>query len=631
MNLQINNLPRWLSGAFLSSLLAISPLLMPRVLLAVDIPDDPSKSIVYWKPHIIDPEQDPQVARAMTIFNTLLRTWDGARIAPALHVVKSSSGPWAASLADGNILLSLDALNSCFSFGQDRAPHLLAFVLSHEIAHQRSDDLWHQKFFRLIGQHKTEQKKLLLRGLDEDWFRDIAVKEAQADHDAVLIMSSVGFDPFQIIDKKDFFTAWVEQIWRSSCGDINSSDSYYDACQQAKSRRLRTQTQLYTLADQTVVYQLGLQAFVAGNYEQSRQLFTAFGRELPSRAVYTSIALSYLAQAVALSGTGNGNTATAHPELYFPIILDAEPLDALHSASPKRGATVEEQKNRQHYLDQATFYFDKAIKLNPMYRRSYLHLAMSYLLSANTFMARGVLQGQYQPKFGNDHSLQLLLALTDAMEDNPAKALKQLSKLQIELKNMPNEDESAIPSGLLSYACARNLALLNTNQSIQSRNDIWKQLAQQAKRAGDANLFQLALKQLHPLQKDNLKLDEHPRIANTRPGDHMQHNAFSKGHDSEFWIEGDRHQLIRLSESGVRLVINGKQKISNIWQSGVSGERLGRLKIGDKVDRVQQIFGSADRELYFSSGIYLAYDRYGLGVHVQNGEVMGWFLYADAS
>jgi len=600
-------------------------------LLAVEIPDDPSQSIVYWKPHIIAPEQNQQVADAQRIFNTLLRTWDGARIAPALHVVKSSSGPWAASLADGNILLSLDALQSCLSFGKDRAPHLLAFVLSHEIAHQRSDDLWHQKFFRLIGQQKAEQKKLLMRGLDNDWFRDIAEKEAQADHDAVLIMSSVGFDPFQIVDKKDFFTAWVEQIWRNSCGGISSSSQYYDACQQAKSRRMRTQAQLRTLSDQTVIYQLGLQAFVAGNYQQARQLFTAFGRELPSRAVYTSIALSYLAQAMTVPLSGD-TAQTTLPELYFPLLLDTEPVDAVPGISAKRGtASVTDRYNRQQHIEQAIAYFEKAIKLNPMYRRSYLQLAMSYLLNRNTFMARGILQGQYQPRFGSDHSLTLLLALTDALEDKPSLARQQLQNLQLQLNNKSPLAEDAFPASLLRYACARNLILLDPNTSARDKSAIWKQLAQQANQLGDRNLFQLALQQLHPQQAKPLNMTEYPRISHSRPGDRFDKNVFVGGNLSEFWIEGDRHQIIRLENSGVKLVVDGNQKISNMWQSDISGQKLGRLQIGDKAERIQQLFGAADRELYFSSGIYLAYDRYGMGIHVLNGQVMGWFLYANAS
>jgi len=610
--------PHWLIGGLLCLLLAIAD-----QAIAVEIPDDPSQSIVYWKPHIISADSDPQVAEAEQIFKTLLRTWDGTRIAPALHVVKSSSGPWAASLSDGNILLSVDALKTCLSFGKDRAPHLLAFVLSHEIAHQRSDDLWHQKFFRLIGH---DQKKRLMRGLDSRWLQDVAEKEAQADHDAVLIMSSVGYDPFQIVDKNDFFTAWVEQIWRNSCDHISPGSDYYDACQQANTRRMRTQTQLRTLSDQTVIYQLGVQAFVAGNYAQARQLFIAYGRELPSRAVYTSIALSYLAQALKIPAAPSKQADRSTSRLYFPLLLDSEPLEAIQVGNAKRGNDSEQQRLRREKIEQAIVYFDKAIKLNPTFRRSYLHLAMAYLMNANTFMSRGILQGQYLPRFGTDQSVTLLLALTDAVEGKRGAATQQLERIlkQLDSKRL---EHNAIPDTLLRYAAARNLIALKAPATQANQTKIWKRLAQQANRLGDRGLFQLALQHLRPANGNTLKLKQYPRIIDSRPGDKIDPKALKQGKSSEIWIEGDRHQVIRLQQRGIGVVIDAQQKISNVWQSGVSGQQLDRLHIGDKAERIQQIFGSADRELYFSSGIYLAYDRYGIGIQILNGQVNGWFLY----
>lgn len=580
-------------------------------LFAVEIPEDPSQSIVYWKPHIIAPEKNRQVARAQQIFNTLLRTWDGTRIAPALHVVKSSSGPWAASLADGNILLSVDALDRCMSYGKERAAHLLAFVLSHEIAHQRADDLWHQKFFRLIGQQRPEQKKALLRGLDNDWINDVAEKEAQADHDAILIMSTVGYDPYQIVDKKDFFTAWVEQIWRNSCAGISNHDPAYDACQQARSRRLRTQAQLKTLSNQTVVYELGLQAFVSGDYRQARQLFTAYGRELPSRAVYTSIALSYLAEALAL-------TPASAPQLYYPLLLDSDPVDAVaNHGSDKRGNPQVAKKRRQ-LIDQAIQHIEKAMKLAPDYRRNYLYLAMSYLLNQNTYMARGILQGQYQQRFGEDAGFNLVLALTLATEGKRAEALTLLQQ------PLAGIADNTFPASLLRYAVARNQALLEKNPAQRAK--IWKNLAQHAKLAGDSELFQRAIKQLRPKQRAGLKLDEYPRIMDHRPGDHLQ-TALAGQLRSDFWIEGEQQHLVRLPSNGARIVVDASNAISNIWQTGSTQASIARLHIGDEQLRALQVFGTADRELHFSRGTYLAYDRYGLGIHLLNGQVAGWFLY----
>jgi hypothetical protein len=89
-------------------------------------PADPTQSITYWKPHTLSPRHDALVAKAQGIFSVLLRAWDNSRLEPSLFVVDSTAGPWAASLADGNILLSRAAIEACSHFGHDRADHLLA-------------------------------------------------------------------------------------------------------------------------------------------------------------------------------------------------------------------------------------------------------------------------------------------------------------------------------------------------------------------------------------------------------------------------------------------------------------------------------------------------------------------------
>jgi Zn-dependent protease with chaperone function len=132
---------------------------------SVALPEDPSQSITYWKPQVIAPENSTDVALAHAVFEVLLRTWDSARVEPNLYVVKSSSGPWAASLADGNILLSQNAIEVSKKYGKQYTEHLLAFILGHELAHQRAEDLWHQRFLRLAGSQAPEIQARLLKDL----------------------------------------------------------------------------------------------------------------------------------------------------------------------------------------------------------------------------------------------------------------------------------------------------------------------------------------------------------------------------------------------------------------------------------------------------------------------------------
>lgn len=606
---------------------------------AVTLPEDATQSIVYWKPHIVAATDDPQVQQAQSIFQVLLRTWDGTRIAPALHVVNSSTGPWAASLADGNILLSVQALRTCLAFGEQRAEHLLAFVLSHELAHQRADDLWHQKFFRLIGNQSAERKQALLRGIDTQWLNDVEEKEAQADHDGVIMMASVGYDPYQILDQRDFFTAWVEQLWHGSCADVSASDSAYGACQQANSRRLRTQTQLYTLTRQTTVYDLAMQAFVAGRYAEARQLFNVYGRELPSRAVYTSLGLSYLAQALEIKHDPQYLRASGEAALYYPILLDSQPqpntttgLDVTKRGVSPDSALQQQRQQIQTLAEQAVASFEKAIKLNPSHKRAYLLLSLSYLVSGNTYMARGVMLGQFQPRFGPSPSLSLLLAMTTAVEGKPAAAIEQLRRLTQSPRDTQRED--ALPDTLLTYATFHNLVILMQHQSNQNTaiTEPWRELATLAKREGNGLLFQMALANLKPELAAALSLDRHPQILQFRPGDLLQSDLLQQTPElehSEIWIEGEKQELYRLPSQGIRFVVDRDNRITHAWQQGVRSKSLGRLHIGDDVERSLKVFGLPDRELFFTSGTYLAYDRYGIGLHILNDKVAGWFLYGQ--
>jgi hypothetical protein len=84
------------------------------------LPDDPRQSIGYWKVHTLSVEEDSRVELAQNVFTRLLRAWDNSRVAPGLYVINSTANAWAASLADGNILLSLEAIDISLRGGNER-------------------------------------------------------------------------------------------------------------------------------------------------------------------------------------------------------------------------------------------------------------------------------------------------------------------------------------------------------------------------------------------------------------------------------------------------------------------------------------------------------------------------------
>jgi hypothetical protein len=51
------------------------------------------------------------------------------------------------------------------------------------------------------------------------------------------------------------------------------------------------------------------------------------------------------------------------------------------------------------------------------------------------------------------------------------------------------------------------------------------------------------------------------------------------------------------------------------------------IRIGEAADRPLKTLGIPDRRLQLTSGEYIAYDRYGLALKLDENRVQGWFLY----
>ncbi len=122
-------------------------------------------------------------------------------------------------------------------------------------------------------------------------------------------------------------------------------------------------------------------------------------------------------------------------------------------------------------------------------------------------------------------------------------------------------------------------------------------------------------------------IDKAPAIEGVRLGDRNLGQVSKKSKlVNSLWIEGDKYKVYRL-DNGSRFIVNANKKVINAWQD--SGKaRLDRgLSIGDEAGRAMKTLGTPDRQLHLVSGEYLAYDTYGLAVHIIKDRIAGWFLY----
>lgn len=590
------------------------------------LPLDPSQNIAYWRPHVIKPSDDALVAKAQKIYQRLARAWDQTRLTPALHIIRSSAGPWAASLQDGNILLSRKAVEVCFKY-KNKSADLLAFILAHEMAHMRSNDLWHQQFFRLVGSQAPAVQKRLAQGIKND-IDNLERREAQADHDGIILMSTVGFDPFQIIDNKDFFTIWVENIWRHSCSYIAKQNHEKQACDKAKTRALRTKAQLKRALGQAVLYELGIQSLVAKDFSKAQDYLQAFARDFPSRSVFETLGLSHLIQAKEIHSQLIKQDLLVGVDFFFPFALSSHAFQfSKNNRSEVRGNQILKKRlllQLKQHGQAAIDYFEKSRKIDPDYKANYLYLALSYLLTNNNYMTRGIIQGQYEKRFSADISSQLVLALTYAFEGKYQAAIKEHHKLTHQTRNI--QSQHSWSRELIIYTLLRNYtALLQLNNQQAKAKQTWQTLAKQEQKSSSSVLFELALGHLLK-QKRQFTAKQHPLIRDHRIGDILTHSAEHRR--SEIWLNGDKLHLLRF-ESGAQLLVNGNRVI-NAWQTVNAKVNLfKKIKTGMLAKQSIRLLGLPSRHMNLTGGQYLAYDDIGVAIQIVENKVAGWFLYEN--
>ncbi len=632
-DITVHTLKRLARGLRAWPLICVCAVVTPGKLDAASVvlPEDPRESIRYWMPLVVAETEDERVALAHEIFSVLLRTWDAARVEPSLHVVTSTAGPWAASLADGNVLLSREAIETCFDIGGRNAIHLLAFVLAHELAHQRVNDLWHRKFLRLVGDALARSSPALLEQVKRDMPTgpDLEKKEWQADLDGLVMMASVGFDPAQVVGKKDFFTAWVENVLHSPCV-ADSTVALEPACQKAKTRAQRARLQMQATVNNLALFDLAVQNYVAAKYAKAAHYFEAYARRFPGRAVFNNIGLSYMQQALDVMSGMIESGQLSRPAFKYFMLLEASPAASSYVVQrskrgvPRQALDKKTEKIRE-LLTKARAAFDKALRMEPGHRSAYLLLAQAYLLEGNSFMLRGVIQGQYIPRFGADMAAQMLLALVLVEEGKVDASLEALTALAA--SKAEQEDGLPIISGtqLKYHVVANAVALLRFLGRDEQAGNMLKKFVSAAKKMNDPVLFGQVVSQLHAGQSQ-LQNRGFDTVAVSVVGEKFELNDTSVVAAEELFLDGQKLTIYHLGRDAKYVVDEAGTIVSAV--NGADSLPIAGVKVGDDVRRIFRRLGLPDRRVGLTSGEYFAFDHLGVAFHSLAGKVRGWFYYS---
>ncbi len=597
------------------------------VLTALAQPLTPEESITYWKPFEISPDEDPKVKDAHDIFERLLSGWEETRILPKLYVVRSEAGPWAASLDDGSILLSRQAINICFQSEAKGGRDRLAFVLGHELAHQRADHLWHRRFFRLASQQPPQVRGRMLSDIPVNQLEvaDLEAKETQADRDGLLLMAITGFDPYSIAGSQSrFFTEWVESIWGEPCK--KKADS--EACAKAKNRAVRVQTYLQEIANRTTLFDLGIQAYATGRYEEARIFFTAFGREYPRREVHNNIGLTFVGEAMNIRKDLVSKGEDLGPGFLFRYVIADEA--GIQKEKVRRGGTrggfldpkiTQMRQEMEKQLNEAVVFFEKAVKLDPAYRESYWNLTSTYLLMDNGPAAYGILAGNYVKRFGQDPMASMLLGIAAYLDGQTGKVRPLL--------------EQAVEGGgeeLSPITRANFAAYLDTVGEREGAMAQWKLLADLGRKRGDEELFRLALQRLgrqvvladSPDKTSEQAIEKiHGYTMNQRVSSSPKEVLNPMG--DEVWVEGERIQIYRFSAVS-QMAVDANRNVIGLWQGEGDGATARGIRSGDDTTKLARVYGSSGKKVVTSKGEIQIFDKSGIAFNIQTGKVAGWFL-----
>ena len=435
------------------------------------VPTSEKQSIRYWLPHRVA-KSDERVKQAQAVFTQLLHSWDQSRIEPELVIVRSNDGPWAAALADGHILMSYSALQMMDKIRPDAQEDALAFVLAHELSHQRNDDLWHQRFFRTSDIRETLKIDKIKEGR--------RLKELQADTEGIVAMSVVGFNPLAIIESSNFFTKWVETSSNLKCQHASNS-----ICDFARQREKNIKSKIKAVQRQKIWYELGLVELAEENYVISRKYFINFAKDYPHWLVYNTIASSFLLELILYQSNLSSDNA-----LNAKLYLSLSYLDFLsHSDRPMKRSKAK-FKDRSELTNAAIRYLNKSLHLDPNNAETLYLLSLSYLLANNIPMAQGVLKGQLQRIANTGVESSYLEALINIRSQDYNKAFHLLK----EALHIANDKQAK--NNFIRYAIIDQIRLLPlTEKAKEDATEIVNQFIFSERKKGNSIGFRWGMKE----------------------------------------------------------------------------------------------------------------------------------------
>ncbi|MBF0273122.1 MAG: M48 family metalloprotease [Magnetococcales bacterium] len=348
----------------------------------------------------VDPGADPQVARIQTIFERVQDVADrrGNR-RPQLHILNKTEVPWAIALPDGQILLSMGAVDLCYrNVSQAQGDTRIAFVLGHELAHLAKNDFWDKEVYQAIAK-ESQSGASRNRPISDTTSADLRQrqatgwsKETEADDFGFLYAGIAGY-PVQTLfgqsgKPQDNFFA----LWSSQAGSDRALLHGLHPPPEEREAFLRERLKRLTKA--IAFFRFGLRLASVGQCEPAILLFRQFLQIFPAREVYNNLGACHLQRAQ------QALQPSVPPGAYWmPLLFDpssrAEPLIAGHPVPPQEGTPTIPlglPDKTGHELELAVDYLEQAAAADAAYLPARLNLATAHFYRGDLLKARSALK-----------------------------------------------------------------------------------------------------------------------------------------------------------------------------------------------------------------------------------------------
>ncbi len=335
---------------------------------------------------------DPRVARAEAVFQQVLAAADKkANRFPRLVVLQSGGEPWALSLPDGSVLVTLGALRICYDGASEAVGDArIAFVFGHELAHLAKDDFWHRPAFAAARRHLGPEEEL---GRLRESAGDLRQKELQADSFGVVYMAMAGYDPGVVLRDGDggFFEHWAAEVLGPSRRP-DRDPTHHSPRERADFLR----AQLQRVVDHLDYFHFGVRLYQIGSYEDALALFSEYRKEFPGREVFNNIGLTHYQLALESLAACDPAAARAFRPALSVDLQTTEAVAGLRGPStsaagaggdPCRAAREEFRQEMGHAVRNLQFAAEK----DPAYLPARLNLSAALVLLGRPSEALGYL------------------------------------------------------------------------------------------------------------------------------------------------------------------------------------------------------------------------------------------------